>query len=225
MAGSLPKGPKSFSRKRTAETAASWIRRPAGFRSAPGLLQSLCMATGNRFGGSKRRRRLLEREALEELRRIRQPLFRELEKLVAGLDHNRDPAPHLCCKRELNQMRISPLEARDIFEAFRRDPELRRRWPAVAARIREEAGKLRNTTERQNFDCPLLEGTRCLVHRVAKPIGCLAWNPGREFSRAAWDTFRRRDALNDALHGPDWRLQVIPIWLARLLRRDEGRRR
>ncbi len=122
-------------------------------------------------------------------------------------------------------MRISPLEARDIIDAFHRDPELRRRLPGIAARIHEEAGKLRNTTERQNFDCPLLEGTRCLVHHVAKPIGCLAWNPGREFSPAAWNAFRRRDELNDRLHGPDWRLQVIPIWLARILRRDAARGR
>lgn len=114
-------------------------------------------------------------------------------------------------------MRISPLEARAIARAFRTDPELRARLPAVLRRLREELRRLEDTSERQGFDCPLLEGTRCLVHGRAKPIGCTAWHPGREFSDAGWTAFAARDELNDEVYGPRWKLRVIPLWLSRVL--------
>jgi hypothetical protein len=114
-------------------------------------------------------------------------------------------------------MRISPLEAEAIARALRVRPELRRRLPAILERTREELKGLRDSTRRQSFTCPLLERGLCLVHRAAKPIGCLAWNPGREFSDAGWFAFARRDALNDEAFGPDWKLKVIPLWLQALL--------
>ena len=161
--------------------------------------------------------RAAEAEALAKLDLLRRPLFEEMRRL------SKRPAgpPHACCKRERNQMRISPLEARSIAEAFRRDRELRKHRAAVLARLEGELPRLENSTERQGFDCPLLEGTRCLVHDVAKPIGCLAWNDGREYSAAAWNAFARRDALNDAVYGPDWKLRVIPLWLRRVFGRVE----
>jgi hypothetical protein len=113
-------------------------------------------------------------------------------------------------------MRISPLEAESIAEALRKRPELRRRLPAIRRRLREELRRLEDSTRRQSFSCPLLERKLCLVHGAAKPIGCLAWNPGREFSDAGWFAFARRDELNDAQH-PGWKLRVIPLWLARVL--------
>jgi hypothetical protein len=158
-----------------------------------------------------------EAEAIARLDRIREPLFRELEALLENPRYYRGNEPHLCCLRERNQMRISPLEARAIALAFRRDPVLRAKLPVVLRRLRAELARIKDTTERQGFDCPLLEGTRCLVHQVAKPIGCTAWHPGRDFTRAGWTAFAERDKLNDELHGPDWQLRVIPLWLERVL--------
>ena len=155
--------------------------------------------------------------ALRELDRVRLPLFVELDGLLKDPKCLRGEPAHISCTRKRNQMRISPLEALAIAEAFRRRPGLRRELPEVLERLARELPLLADTTRRQNFHCPLLKGTRCLVHGTAKPIGCLAWNPGREFSDAGWVAFARRDALNDALYGPSWKLQVIPLWLARVL--------
>jgi hypothetical protein len=163
-----------------------------------------------------------EAEAIARLDRIREPLFRELEALLENPRYYRGNEPHLCCLRERNQMRISPLEARAIALAFRRDPVLRAKLPVVLRRLRAELARIKDTTERQGFDCPLLEGTRCIVHQVAKPIGCTAWHPGRDFTRAGWTAFAERDKLNDELHGPDWQLRVIPLWLERVLAGELG---
>ena len=114
-------------------------------------------------------------------------------------------------------MRISPLEAEAIRRALEARPELRGKLPGILRRLRRELGKLPDATRRLPFDCPLLENGLCLVHHAAKPIGCLAWHPGRPFSEAAWRAFARRDALNDELHGPRWKLRAIPLWLARVL--------
>ena len=181
------------------------------------------------------RQRLKERQALEELQRLRPALFRDMARLTRRESNDRaergdrgrdrqgrnrrggeQSRAHKCCKREWNQMRISPLEAHDIATAFRNEPELRRRLPAVRARLNEELKLLTDNAERQNFECPLLEGTRCLVHEVAKPIGCLAWNEGEEYTSVAWNAFRRRDEINDRIYGEDWKLRAIPLWLKRV---------
>lgn len=154
--------------------------------------------------------------ALRELARIRKPLFRELARLLEDPDYLMGEPAHLCCTRKLNQMRISPLEAEAIAEAFRREPALQARLPDVLGRLRRELALLEDVTRRQSFDCPLLEGTRCLVHDLAKPIGCTAWNPGREFTPAGWNAFAERDRLNDQTFGPAWKLRVIPLWLKRV---------
>lgn len=160
---------------------------------------------------------------MRELERIRRPLFRELEVLLEDPDYHRGEPPHLCCQKARNQMRISPLEAEAIARAFRLVPELRKQLPRVLARLEEELRSLKDTTSRQSFNCPLLDGTRCLVHSVAKPIGCTAWNPGRDFTEVGWQAFAERDALNDRVYGPHWKLRVIPLWLKRVL--DTGARR
>lgn len=162
------------------------------------------------------RRARAEREALADLDTIRAPLFRELSKLLRDPNYHRGQPAHACCQRSLNQMRISPLEATAIAQAFRDDPALRGKLPAVLERLRKELPRLADTTTRQNFDCPLLEGTRCLVHDHSKPIGCTAWNPGRELTRAGWKAFAERDELNDRLYGKNWKLRVIPLWLKRV---------
>lgn len=161
-----------------------------------------------------------EATALHDLDRVRLPLFREMEELrKVETKAPREPA-HLCCRRAKNQMRISPLEAGSIALAFRQSPALRAKLPAVLGRLRGELSRLDESTRRQNFDCPLLEGTRCLVHHQAKPIGCLAWNPGRSLSETGWEAFARRDRLNDRLHGPSWKLRVIPLWLKRVFAQE-----
>jgi hypothetical protein len=150
--------------------------------------------------------------ALRELDRARLPLFIELEELRKDPDFSKGEPERLQCLRPKNGMRITPLEAIAIARALRALPALRRRLPAIRRRLRAEVGRLRDTTARQPFDCPLLEKGLCLVHEAAKPIGCLAWNPGRPYSDAGWFAFARRDALNDALFGR-WALRVIPLQL------------
>lgn len=186
---------------------------------------------GKHDGRDRHRQRVAEAALVEELAGVRAPLLREVERLAARPGYLRGQAAHACCRRPLNQMRISPLEARAIEQAFRRDPELRRRLPAVLDRVRRELADLRDSEDRQSFDCPLLEGTRCLVHDVAKPVGCTAWHPpapggdSSPYTRRGWKAFEQRDALNDRLYGTTWKLKVIPLWLARVFRRDLTRRR
>ena len=156
--------------------------------------------------------------ALDELDRARRPLHVELRELQKDPSARAGPPARLQCLRGQNQMRISPLEAIAIARAMAARPELRARLPAVLRRLAAELPRLRDTTARQPFDCPLLEKGLCLVHRAAKPVGCLAWNPGRPFSDAGWFAFARRDALNDGLFGRKWKLRAIPLWLARVLR-------
>jgi len=154
-------------------------------------------------------------QALTALEGLRASLLREVDRIAKEPAADASPS-HICCTRARNQMRISPLEARAIAEALRSE-KLREHLPSVLERLRQELDGLADSSARQNFDCPLLEGTRCLVHRVAKPIGCLAWNSGRDFSTSAWDSFASRDVLNDEQYGPDWKLRVIPLWLRRVL--------
>lgn len=185
------------------------------------------MPRDSRKNRQRDRHAALEALALEELDGLRGPLFRELEKLLRKQDYLRGEPPHLCCRRDKNQMRISPLEARAIAVAFRKAPWLRSKLPAIIRRLEAELPHLSDDEERQGFDCPLLEGTRCLVHRVAKPIGCLSWHPGKEYSDAAMRAFEARDRLNDRVYGRGWKLRVIPLWLRRVLARRlaAGRRK
>jgi hypothetical protein len=177
------------------------------------------MSSDSRKNRQRDRHAALEALALQDLEELRGPLFRELEKLLRKQSYLRGEPPHLCCRRDKNQMRISPLEARAIADAFRNVFWLRSKLPAVLRRLEAELPRLRDDEERQGFDCPLLEGTRCLVHRVAKPIGCLAWHPGREYSDLAMRAFEARDRLNDRVYGRGWKLRVIPLWLKRVLAR------
>ena len=169
--------------------------------------------------------------ALGELDKVRAPLMTEVMRLGRDPDYQRGQPPHRCCRRPDNQMRISPLEARAIARAFREEPELRRKLPAVIERLAAELPRLENSEERQSFDCPLLEGTRCLVHDSAKPIGCAAWHPprpgqkGYPFTREGWKAFRERDLLNDRVCGPTWKLRVIPLWLRKVFAPELERHR
>ena len=72
---------------------------------------------------------------MKELDQIRAPLYRELKKLVTDPAYLNGRDPHLCCTSKYNQMRISPLEAKSIARAFKTDPELRKRLPAVLGRL------------------------------------------------------------------------------------------
>jgi len=174
-----------------------------------------------------RRRRFVEAAALEELEKIRAPLYQELDRLLDESDYQRGQPAHRCCTRQFNQMRISPLEASAIAKAFQADPDLRRTLPQVLARLRRQLPDLRDDDSRQPFDCPLLDGTRCLVHTTAKPIGCLAWHPcdpnaelEESFTRKGWQAFAQRDAANDRFYGPHWKLRVIPRWLQRVFAKE-----
>jgi hypothetical protein len=158
--------------------------------------------------------------AIAELDRIRAPLMEELGRLQRAPDYLQGQMPDACCRRPLNRMRISPLEALAIERAFRRDPKLRAKLPAVIERLKAELPRLRDDEERQPFDCPLLEQGRCLVHHAAKPIGCTAWHPPAKdqegewsFTAKGWEAFADRDAVCDGVFGSKWKLRVIPLWL------------
>lgn len=166
----------------------------------------------------RRRHRNLEERLLPDLAAIRATLLVDVRR-DRGRGHGRE-AEHLCCRRPNNQMRISPLEARAIAEVFREDPALRAKLPDVLKRLAAEVPVLKDDGERQSFDCPLLDGDRCLVHRLAKPIGCLAWNSGKEYSKKGWSAFEVRDELNDSIYGRKWQLRVIPLWLKRVFRQQ-----
>ena len=165
---------------------------------------------------------------MKELDQIRAPLYKELEKLSKDTTYLQGKDSHLCCTRKYNQMRISPLEARSIALAFKENAELRRGLPAVLERIEQALKGLSDNGERQAFDCPLLEKGKCMVHHIAKPVGCLAWHPKQfsdpegeyGFTSRGWKAFASRDGLNDKFLGPDWKLRVIPLWLKRVFSRE-----
>ena len=164
--------------------------------------------------------------ALISLDRSRGPLFQEMTRIAEHRrrERKRKPRPeetHLACTRQFNRMRITDLEAIDIARAFAEKPHLRGKLPQVYERIAKELPHLRDIEEPQAFDCPLLEGTQCMVHHVAKPIACLAWNAGREFSSEAWHSFSRRDRLNRDLFGTEWQLKSIPLQLTRFLEGED----
>ena len=113
-----------------------------------------------------------------------------------------------------------PNQVPGIIDEEREDPALRAKLPDVLRRLAAEVPILKDDGERQSFDCPLLDGDRCLVHRLAKPIGCLAWNSDKEYSKKAWAAFEVRDELNDSIYGRKWQLRVIPLWLKRVFRQQ-----
>ncbi len=154
-------------------------------------------------------------ECLDALARARRPLHREMRRIPPAERAGPDGKPHTCCVRERNEMRISTLEAESIARALHAWPELHARLDAIRARTREALAGLADIEQPQRYNCPLLDGERCLVHRVAKPIGCLAWNEGRDFSRAGWRAFLARDLLNERAYGEAWELKAIPLLLAR----------
>ena len=179
------------------------------------------MKNRRRAEDARRHQRLMEQRLLPELTATRATLREESARLQREKRRKRDREPeYLCCKRPRNQMRISPLEARAIARAFQTDPELRSKLPAVLERLVKEVPQLKDDTQRQSFDCPLLERDRCLVHRLAKPIGCLAWNSGKDYSKSGWKAFESRDRLNDSVYGPRWQLRAIPLWLKRVFRQQ-----
>ena len=156
-------------------------------------------------------------ESLHSLDRSRGPLFKEMEEI------SREPAPagneppHICCTRAKNKMRITDLEAIDIARAIAEKPHLRGRRKQIVERIGQSIGYLKDSEDPQRYDCPLLEDGLCMVHKVAKPIACLAWNPGRDYSDDGWRSLERRDRLNEDLFRGQWSLKAIPLQLARFL--------
>lgn len=189
-----------------------------------GSSDSLSEPVRKRRPSSQPRTRCSESAGLAELQELRQLLLGELRRVAAEPDYLQGQPAHACCTRQLNQMRMTPLEARAILLAFRSNSKLRKNLPQVLERLREEMKHLKDNDERQSFDCPLLEDGLCLVHQEAKPIGCLAWHPAvadersgdSHFTPQGWRAFDIRDMLNDAVYGSDWKVRAIPLCLRRI---------
>ncbi|OUU22103.1 MAG: hypothetical protein CBC13_08010 [Planctomycetia bacterium TMED53] len=158
-------------------------------------------------------------EALISLDRSRGPLF---------LENRDDPKrnetrPAHCCERPVNKMRISELEAIDIARAFHEKPHLNGKADEVLERLGQAIHFLRDNRRPQAFDCPLLEDGQCMVHKVAKPIECLAYETVEDkISREGKRSIERRDQLNESLFGSEWDYRVIPFMLIRYLLDEEG---
>lgn len=160
-------------------------------------------------------------QMLDRLNQARVPLFKEHRAVMRELKSNPgNPEPHQFCTREFNQMRISDLEALSIARAFKREPHLIHRLPEVLARVEQEVRRLKTSQKRQNFNCPLLDGERCLVHQAAKPMGCLSFT-GSTPSEAGWRALNTRNRLNERLVDREWELRAIPLMLAKYLDSDE----
>ncbi len=158
-------------------------------------------------------------EALVSLDRSRGPLFLEKRENPA-LSENR---PAHCCQRPVNKMRISELEAIDIARAFHEKPHLLGKTETVLQRLGQTIHFLRDNRRPQAFDCPLLEDGQCMVHKIAKPIECLAYDTvDDKISSEGRRSIERRDQLNESLYGQDWDYRVIPFMLIRYLLDEEG---
>ena len=92
-----------------------------------------------------------------------------------------------------------------------------RRGPVRSRQIDIRAGLEKRLHARD----PLLEGDRCLVHGVAKPIACLALHPGEGFTEKGMSAYEAAHRLNDRYFGKTWKLRSIPILLRELLQRKE----
>ena len=172
--------------------------------------------------GSSSRAHELE-DALVSLDRSRGPLFLEKDQDVTSgkvrADGQRDPH---CCRRPQNRMRISDLEAIDISRAFSEKPHLKGKAEQVLRKMGRSLMFIGDTTKAQPYDCPLLDGDSCLVHRAAKPIECLAIRPDETFSSEGKRSIERRDQLNQKLFGDRWEYKSIPLLLASYLMDSEG---
>ena len=158
-------------------------------------------------------------EALVSLDRSRGPLFLE-NRENPKRSETRHPD---CCKRPANKMRISELEAIDIARAFQEKPHLNGRTDAVLERLGQAIHFLRDNRRPQAFDCPLLEDGQCMVHKIAKPIECLASDQVEaRISHEGKRSIERRDHLNESLFGEGWDYRVIPFMLIRYLLDEEG---
>jgi len=158
-------------------------------------------------------------EALVSLDRSRGPLFLE-KRERPGASENRPPE---CCQRPMNKMRISELEAIDIARAFHEKPHLNGKTDAVLERLGQAIHFLRDNRRPQAFDCPLLEDGQCMVHKVAKPIECLAYDKTEDrISHEGKRSIERRDQLNESLFGEEWDYRVIPFMLIRYILDEEG---
>jgi len=172
-----------------------------------------------------------EPQGLTELRELRARLHEELRHLASLPNYLDGQTADECCRHDRNQMRITPLEAKAIVEAFRTNKRLKAHLVQVIQRLRTELRHLKDNDSRQNFNCPLLENGLCLVHQEAKPIGCLAWHPHVEnpqteaphFTELGWESFEYRDSLNDAVYGAEWKARVIPLWLRRVFSQELAR--
>ena len=172
---------------------------------------------GNR--GSTSRSQLIE-EALISLDRSRGPLFHEKETTAGSRpDGQRDPVR---CHRPENKMRISELEAVDIARAFSEKPHLGGKEREVLERVAQSLSFIGDTDKPQRFDCPLLEDGKCMVHRIAKPIECLAELPDGSFSAEGRRSLERRDQLNQDLFASRWEFKAIPLMLAHYMMDREG---
>ncbi|MAW77756.1 MAG: hypothetical protein CMJ95_10300 [Planctomycetes bacterium] len=170
--------------------------------------------------GSTARSQQIE-AGLVSLDRSRGPLFREKEDEGKSFrpDGQRDPVR---CQRSENKMRISDLEAIDIARAFSEKPHLRGKGDEVLQRVGRSLSYIGDTHKPQRFDCPLLEEGKCMVHRIAKPIECLAELPDGGFSSDGHRSLERRDQLNNELYGNRWEFKAIPLMLARYMMDREG---
>jgi len=170
--------------------------------------------------GSTSRSQLIE-ETLISLDRSRGPLFLEKDATAEGYrpDGQRDPVR---CRRGENKMRISEVEAIDIARAFSEKPHLKGKEGEVLQRVGRSLSFIGDTSRPQRFDCPLLEDGKCMVHRIAKPIECLAELPDGSFSAEGRRSLERRDQLNEDLFAGRWDFKAIPLMLAHYMLDREG---
>lgn len=184
-----------------------WTCQPPGAGQHPG------MHSARPLLAFPRRCRTPLAASLSALAVLRRPLFREMARLAADPDYRPEGPADRCCRTPRNRMRISSLEALAIARALERVPALARRRARILAASRATAAGLDDDEQPQGYDCPLLEAGRCLVHRHAKPIACLAWNEGVGISSVGLRALARRDLLARDVYGPTWELKAIPLLL------------
>jgi hypothetical protein len=93
-----------------------------------------------------------------------------------------------CCTFVANSMRVTPLEAVDLYDALvaggRMGPELEAALAATVQRFgldRPAPGDGRRSFGRRRYTCPFLRdgSLGCTLPAAAKPYGCLAYNARR----------------------------------------------
>ena len=170
--------------------------------------------------------------ALDRRREILQQMGKQFAQ-----NQNCSKCQGYCCTFEFNSMRMTPLEALDLYQYLKREKRINQdlietlKATIKNYRLDYEIITGRGTLLRRNYTCPFFQaGAKgCSVAPEAKPYGCLAFNPEQEnVSKPGFcssqtellqkmpDCHTSNEEIRQRL-GLNWQQESIPVALLSLI--------